>query len=57
MLFKIDRAAIVWMRFFDSSGNLILLLEAAKEQAEQERQRVDRLAARLRGLKENSSIL
>ncbi len=53
----IDRQTAVWLRFFDSAGNLILLPEAAKEQAEQERQRVDRLAARLRGLKENSSIL
>ena len=43
---------IVWLRFFDSAGNLILLPEAAEE-----RQRVERLAARLRELKEDRSIL
>lgn len=53
----IDRETAVWLRFFDSAGNLILLPEAAEKQAEQEqqrtkqeRQRTDRLAAKLREL-------
>ena len=46
----IDRETAVWLRFFDSAGNLILLPEAAEQQAEQEQQRVDRLAVRLREL-------
>lgn len=61
----IDRETAVWLRFFDDSGNLILLPEeAAKQQAEQEqqrteqeRQRADRLAARLREFGEDPSIL
>lgn len=32
----IDRKTAVWLRFFDSSGNLILLLETAEQQREQE---------------------
>jgi len=52
------RETTTWLRFYDSSGNLVLLPEEAAEaraeqerqQAEQERQRADRLAARLREL-------
>ncbi|MBW4636739.1 MAG: hypothetical protein KME05_00610 [Gloeocapsa sp. UFS-A4-WI-NPMV-4B04] len=54
----------MWLRFFDSAGNLILLPEAAEQQAEQEqqrtkqeRERANRLAARLRELGEDPSIL
>jgi hypothetical protein len=47
----IDRETAVWLRFYDKSGNLILLPEeAAQQQAEQERLRADRLAAKLREL-------
>jgi Uma2 family endonuclease len=54
----IDRETAVWLRFYDESGNLILLpdeaaqqqAEAAQQQAEQERLRADRLAAKLREL-------
>lgn len=38
----IDRETAVWLRFFDSAGNLILLPEeAAEQQAEQEQQRTE----------------
>jgi len=55
------RETTTWLRFYDSSGNLVLLPEEAAEaraeqerqQAEQERQRADRLAARLRELGED----
>lgn len=54
----IDRETAVWLRFYDGSGNLILLpeeatqqqAEAAQQQAEEERQRAERLAAKLREL-------
>lgn len=67
----IDLETAVWLRFFDSSGNLILLPEEAdkrveqerqraeqeRQRAEQERQRADHLAARLRELGEDPNIL
>lgn len=40
----IERETAIWLRFFDSSGNLVLLPEEA------ERQRAERLAAKLREL-------
>jgi Uma2 family endonuclease len=61
----VERETAVWLRFYDPSGNLILLPEedarqqadaaqqqadAAQQQAEQERLRADRLAAKLREL-------
>jgi len=54
----IDRETGVWLRFYDNSGNLILLPEEAaqaraeqeQQRAEQERQRAERLAAQLRSL-------
>jgi Uma2 family endonuclease len=61
----IDRETAIWLRFFDSAGNLVLLpeeaaqqqaeaaqqqAEAAQQQAEAERQRAERLAERLREL-------
>lgn len=48
----INTETAVRLRFFDSAGNLILLAEAAEQQAEQEQQRAARLAARLRELGE-----
>lgn len=68
----IDRETAVWLRFYDSSGNLVLLPEEAagaraeqehqqaeqeRQRAEQERRRAERLAARLRELGEDPSIL
>lgn len=50
----IDRHTAVWLRFYDREGNLVLLPEeAAQQQAEQERQRAERLAARLLELGED----
>lgn len=47
----IDRETAPWLRFFDSSGNLVLLPEeAAQAKAEQERRKAERLAAQLRAL-------
>ncbi|MBW4492940.1 MAG: Uma2 family endonuclease [Oscillatoria princeps RMCB-10] len=47
----IDRETAVWLRFYDREGNLVLLPdEAAQQQAERERQRAERLAARLRAM-------
>lgn len=54
----IDRETGVWLRFYDNSGNLILLPEEAaqaraeqeQQRAEQERQRAEQLAAQLRSL-------
>lgn len=61
----VERETTVWLRFYDESGNLILLPEeaaqqqanaaqqqanAAQQQAEQERLRADRLAAKLQEL-------
>ncbi|MBW4690221.1 MAG: Uma2 family endonuclease [Lyngbya sp. HA4199-MV5] len=47
-----------WLRFYDRDGNLVLLPEeAAQRQVEQERQRSDRLANRLRELGENPEVL
>ena len=44
----------VWLQFYDSQGNLVLLpeevAEQEKQQAEQERQRAERLAAKLKEL-------
>jgi Uma2 family endonuclease len=66
------RETTIWLRFYDSSGNLVLLPEEAAEaraeqerqqaeqerqRAEQERQRADRLAARLRELGEDPDTL
>ncbi len=54
----IDRETAIWLRFYDREGNLVLLPEEAFEQrAEQERQRAERLAARLRDMGEDPSIL
>jgi hypothetical protein len=57
----VDQETATWARFFDESGNLVLLpeevaqqqAEAAQQQAERERQRADLLAARLRELGED----
>ncbi|OCR01955.1 hypothetical protein BCD67_05600 [Oscillatoriales cyanobacterium USR001] len=54
----IERETAFWLRFYDQSGNLVLLPEedaqqqadAAQQQVEQERLRADRLAAKLREL-------
>jgi Uma2 family endonuclease len=54
----IDRETATWLRFYDSSGNLVPLPEEAAQQqanqehqrAEEERQRADRLAAQLRAM-------
>ncbi|MEG4098253.1 Uma2 family endonuclease [Microcoleus sp. Pol8_D1] len=61
----VDRETATWVRFFDESGNLILLpeeaaqqqAEAAQQQAEQERQRASRLEARLPELGEDPNDL
>ena len=61
----VDRETAIWVRFFDESGNLVLLpeeaaqqqAEAAQQQAEQERQRASRLEARLRELGEDPNDL
>lgn len=61
----VDRETATWVRFFDESGNLVLLpeeaaqqqAEAAQQQAEQERQRSSRLEARLRELGEDPNAL
>src|SRR6478672_5677602 len=54
----IDRETAVWLRFYDQQGNLVLLPEeVAQQQAEQERQRAERLAARLRELGEDPEVL
>jgi hypothetical protein len=47
----IDRETAVWLRFYDEAGNLVLLPEEA------ERQRTERLAARLRELGEDPNSL
>ena len=47
----IERETAVWLRFYERAGNLVLLPEEA------ERQRAERLAARLRELGENPDIL
>ena len=43
-----------WLRWWDSSGNLLLWgrerIEQQRQQVEQEKQRADRLAAQLRAL-------
>ena len=67
----VDRETATWVRFFDESGNLVLLpeeaaqqqaqaaqqqVETAQQQAERERQRADLLAARLRELGEDPNI-
>lgn len=47
-----------WLRFYDRQGNLVLLPEEAERQrAQQERQRAERLAARLRELGEEPNAL
>jgi len=54
----IDRETALWLRFYDQQGNLVLLPEeAAQQQAEQEHQRAERLAARLRELGEDPEVL
>ncbi len=68
----VDRETATWVRFFDESGNLVLLpeeaaqqqaeaaqqqAEAAQQQAEQQRQRASRLEARLRELGEDPNDL
>ncbi|MBH8564035.1 Uma2 family endonuclease [Nostoc sp. CENA67] len=68
----IDRETAVWLRFYDDSGNLVLLPEEAaqaqadqkrqeaeqeRQIAEQERQRADRLAEQLRTLGINPEAL
>ncbi|RCJ28972.1 hypothetical protein A6770_00825 [Nostoc minutum NIES-26] len=67
----IDRETAVWLRFYDDSGNLILLPEEAaqakaeeerqqaeqeRQRAEQEKQRADRLAEQLRTLGINPEV-
>ena len=54
----IDRETAPWLRFYDTQGNLVFLPEeAAQQRAEQEAQRAERLAARLRELGENPDSL
>ncbi|MGB3206039.1 MAG: hypothetical protein WBB28_13695, partial [Crinalium sp.] len=54
----IDRETALWLRFYDTDGNLVLLPEeAAQQQAEQQRQRAERLAAKLRELGEDPDTL
>jgi Uma2 family endonuclease len=54
----IDRETAVWLRFYDEAGNLVLLPEEAEHQrAEAERQRADRLAARLKEMGEDPEAL
>jgi Uma2 family endonuclease len=54
----VDRETAIWVRFFDGSGNLVPLPEeAAQQQADLERQRAERLAARLRELGEDPNAL
>jgi len=61
----IDRETALWLRFYDSSGNLVPLpeeaaqqqAEVAQQQAETQRQRAERLAARLREMGENPDLL
>jgi Uma2 family endonuclease len=54
----IDRETALWLRFYDSSGNLVPLPEeAAQQQAETQRQRAERLAARLREMGEDPDLL
>jgi hypothetical protein len=61
----IDRENLTWLRFYDSTGALVLLPEEAAQQraeseaqrAESERQRAERLAQRLRELGEDPDHL
>ena len=54
----IDRETGMWLRFYDTEGNLVMLPEDAERQrAEAERQRAERLAARLRELGEDPDSL
>ncbi|WP_293134966.1 Uma2 family endonuclease [Microcoleus sp. bin38.metabat.b11b12b14.051] len=54
----VDRETAVWARFYNESGNLILLPEeAAQQQAEAAQQRASRLEARLRELGEDPNDL
>ncbi|MET0099161.1 MAG: hypothetical protein ABWU11_20435, partial [Arthrospira platensis] len=47
----IDREEAIWLRFYDTEGNLVLLPEeAAQQRAEAAEQRAERLAQRLRSL-------
>ncbi|MDT9237265.1 MAG: hypothetical protein P5675_26870, partial [Limnospira sp. PMC 917.15] len=47
----IDREEAIWLRFYDTEGNLVLLPEEAERQkAESAEQRAERLAERLRAL-------
>ena len=61
----ITRETAIWLRFYDTEGNLVLLPEEAaqlqaeneRQKAETERQRAERLAARLRELGEDPESL
>ncbi len=54
----IERVPAVWLRFYDQTGNLIPLPEeAAQQQLQTERQRAERLAARLREMGEDPEAL
>lgn len=61
----IQRETGIWLRFYDSQGNLVLLpseaeaqrAEAEAQRANAEKQKADRLAARLRELGENPDLL
>ena len=68
----IDRETAMWLRFYDTKGNLVMLpedaerqraeaerqrAEAERQRAEAERQRAERLAARLRELGEDPDSL
>jgi Uma2 family endonuclease len=54
----INRETAPWLRFYDQENNLILLPKEAQEQeANKERQRAERLAARLRELGEDPATL
>ncbi|MDT9211834.1 MAG: hypothetical protein P5676_26685, partial [Limnospira sp. PMC 1252.20] len=55
---SIDREEAIWLRFYDTEGNLVLLpeeaerqkAESAEQRAESAEQRAERLAERLRAL-------
>lgn len=53
----IDRESAQWLRFYDEGGLVLLPEEAAIQRAEQESQRAERLAARLRELGEDPDCL
>lgn len=54
----IERTSAVWLRFYDAEGNLIPLPEeAAQNRAEMEKNRAERLAARLREMGEDPDAI